>query len=131
MRRLLLWFKQDVRLDDHPAVQAAVKAERLLPVFVLDPSLLHTGPFGTRRMGMSRTRFLLESLAALDRELKQRGSQLLVVLGNAELLIPQLAQQLEVTSVLTLEEIAPEERQQVARVQIGRASCRERVCCGV
>ena len=117
MRRLLLWFKQDVRLDDHPAVQAAVKAERLLPVFVLDPSLLHTGPFGTRRMGIHRTRFLLESLAALDRELKQRGSQLLVVLGNAELLIPQLAQQLEVTSVLTLEEIAPEERQQVARVR--------------
>lgn len=34
--RALLWFKQDLRLDDHPALQAGLTAECLLPVYVLD-----------------------------------------------------------------------------------------------
>ena len=38
--RAMLWFKQDLRLDDHPALQAGLKAECLLPVYVLDPQLL-------------------------------------------------------------------------------------------
>ncbi|MEN0105999.1 MAG: deoxyribodipyrimidine photo-lyase, partial [Pseudomonas sp.] len=28
MRRSLLWFKHDLRLDDHPALIAAASAER-------------------------------------------------------------------------------------------------------
>ncbi|HLA30690.1 MAG TPA: deoxyribodipyrimidine photo-lyase, partial [Pseudomonas sp.] len=114
--RALLWFKQDLRLDDHPALQAGLSAECLLPVYVLDPAQLQASPFGTRRMGVHRARFLLESLAALDGELRQRGSHLLVVQGAAEQLIPQLVAQFQLQQVLTLEEIAPDERAQVARV---------------
>ena len=117
MRRVLLWFKQDLRLDDHPAVQAALAAERLLPLYVFDPALLQPGPFGSRRLGVHRARFLLESLAALDGELRQRGSGLLVLPGRAEQLIPGLVEQLGLDAVLTLGEIAPEERAQLAAVR--------------
>ena len=44
MHRQLLWFKQDLRLDDHPALQAALDAERLLPLFILDPNQLQQIP---------------------------------------------------------------------------------------
>ncbi|WP_439886978.1 DASH family cryptochrome [Pseudomonas sp. MBLB4123] len=112
----LLWFKQDLRLDDHPALQAALQAERLLPLFVLDPAQLQPGEFGTRRLGVHRARFLLESLAALNGALRQRGSQLLVLPGRPEQVIPQLVSRLGLERVLSLEEIAPHERAEVERV---------------
>src|SRR5690606_7996945 len=117
MRRVLLWFKQDLRLDDHPAVQAAMAADRLLPLYVFDPALLQPGPLGSRRLGVHRARFLMESLAALDGELRQRGSGLLVLQGRAEQLIPRLVEQLDLDAVLTLDEIAPEECAQLAALQ--------------
>lgn len=114
--RALLWFKQDLRLDDHPALQAGLTAECLLPVYVLDPIQLQLNSFGMRRMGAHRVRFLLESLMALDSELRQRGSRLLVQIGTPEHVIAQLAAQLNLDRVLTLEEIAPDEQAQIARV---------------
>lgn len=113
MHRQLLWFKQDLRLDDHPALQAALDAERLLPLFILDPNQLQQSQFGCRRMGVHRARFLLESLTALNAELRQRGSALLILQGRAEQLIPQLVEQFSLQEVLTLDEIAPEERRQL------------------
>ena len=113
MHRVLLWFKQDLRLDDHPAVQAALNADRVLPLYVLDSALLQTDALGKRRLGVHRARFLMESLAALDGELRQRGSGLLVLQGSAEQLIPRVVEQLDLDEVLTLEEIAPEERAQL------------------
>lgn len=40
---LQIWFKHDLRLDDHPGLQKAVAAEtNLVPVYCIDPSqLLH------------------------------------------------------------------------------------------
>lgn len=114
--RALLWFKQDLRLDDHPALQAGLAAECLLPTYVLDPAQLQLNEFGTRRMGVHRARFLLESLVALESELHQRGSHLLVIVGTAEQAIAQLVARFNLDQVLTLEEIAPDERAQVARV---------------
>jgi len=114
--RALLWFKQDLRLDDHPALQAGLAAQCLLPVYVLDPELLQLNASGMRRMGVHRTRFLLESLLALESELRQRGSHLLLIIGSPEQAIKQLAVQFNLDQVLTLEEIAPEERAQVERV---------------
>lgn len=127
MLRSLLWFKQDLRLDDHPALQAAETADELLAVYVLDPQLLEPSALGPRHLGVHRARFLLESLATLDHGLRQLGSRLLVLQGQAEQLIPELVQRLQFDEVLTLEEIAPDERQLVHRVrqQLGQVSLRE------
>uniref|UniRef100_UPI0025D72121 deoxyribodipyrimidine photo-lyase n=1 Tax=Thiocapsa sp. TaxID=2024551 RepID=UPI0025D72121 len=35
---VILWFRRDLRLDDNPALQAAlVGCDRLLPVYIHDP----------------------------------------------------------------------------------------------
>ena len=115
--RSLLWFKQDLRLHDHPALQAGLASSCLLPVFILDPALLRVNEFGSRRLGVHRARFLLESLAALDSALRKRGSHLLVLPGVPEQVIAQLVDKFELDQVLTLEEIAPDERAQIARLQ--------------
>jgi deoxyribodipyrimidine photo-lyase len=127
MRRALLWFKQDLRLDDHPALQAGLGAECLLPVYILDPRQFELGTSNMRRLGVHRARFLLESLAALDGSLRQRGSNLLVLQGTAEELIPQLTERFKLQEVLTLAEIAPEESQLIDRVsqRLGPVELRE------
>lgn len=117
MRRALLWLKQDLRLDDHPALQAALQADRLLPLYVFDPAMLRPSPLGPRRLGVHRARFLLESLAALDAGLRQHGSRLLVVQGHPEQVIPTLVENLGMDEVLTLEEVAPYERAEIRRVR--------------
>ncbi|MET1079457.1 MAG: DASH family cryptochrome [Pseudomonas sp.] len=130
MDKQLLWFKQDLRLDDHPAVQAALQAGQLLPVYVLDIAQFQIGAFGVRRLGVHRARFLLESLAALDGALRQRGSHLLVLPGKAEQVIPRLVAELELQQVLTLEEIAPEERGQLQRLRTALGPVQLRVLPG-
>ena len=117
MQISLLWLKQDLRLDDNPALQAGLKSERLLPLYVIDPRTLSLGPMGTRRQGVHRTRLLLESLSALDDALRQRGSRLLVLQGEPERVIAQLVERLGVQEVLTHAEIAPEERALQRRVR--------------
>ncbi|MBT8767415.1 DASH family cryptochrome [Metapseudomonas boanensis] len=127
MSRALLWLKQDLRLDDHPALQAALLAERVLPLFVFDPALLLPSPLGPRRLGVHRARFLLESLTALDAGLRQHGSRLLVLQGHSDAVIPALVTQLKLDEVLTLEEVAPFERTELQRVRkaLGRCPLRE------
>jgi deoxyribodipyrimidine photo-lyase len=127
MRRALLWFKQDLRLDDHPALQSAITADEVLALFVLDPDWLSVGRLGARQLGVHRARFLLESLAALDGELRQRGSHLLVLPGKAEQLIPDLVARFDLHEVLTLDEVAPEARAQLGmlRKALGHVPLRE------
>jgi deoxyribodipyrimidine photo-lyase len=81
MMRALYWFREDLRLLDNPALTAMTqKADEAVFVFVI-PS----GPEwsqGEERMGDHRRRFMLESLADLDRELRGIGQQLRVLQGN-------------------------------------------------
>ena len=127
MRRALLWFKQDLRLDDHPALWAGMEADELIPVFILDPKWVRSGPLGARRLGVHRARFLLESITALDNSLRALGSRLLLLPGHPEDVIPDLVQRLDIQEVLTLEEIAPEELTQLAEVRsrLGHVRLRE------
>ena len=74
----LVWLRRDLRLHDHPPLTAALAAhERVVPVFVLDPALLH-GRFASG----PRTSFLLGCLRELDAALRERGSGLVVRHGE-------------------------------------------------
>src|SRR5690606_22417817 len=112
--RSLLWFKQDLRLDDNPALISACQSQCLLPVYVLNPRDLQVGTLGARRLGVHRARFLLESLTALDSALRQLGSRLLVVVGEPQQQIPRLVLHCALDQVLCSEELASEERAQLA-----------------
>jgi deoxyribodipyrimidine photo-lyase len=86
LTRGLHWFRDDLRLRDNTALDAlAGRAEQWLPVFVLDPRILH-GP----RAGSPRLRFLLDCLGRLGRDLEKRGQTLLVREGRPEHVLPRL-----------------------------------------
>src|SRR5215207_1756062 len=84
---VLVWYRRDLRVHDHPALTAAARsAERVVPVFVLDPALLHgrfeSGP---------RARFLLGCLRELREALRERGADLVVRVGRPERELAALA----------------------------------------
>lgn len=82
---LILWFRSDLRLADHPALMAAARTGRpIIPVFVLDEGNRHAAPGAASRW------WLHHSLAALSAALGALGSQLILRRGNAARIMPAL-----------------------------------------
>lgn len=71
---VIVWFRRDLRLHDHPALAAAVRSGRpLLPVYVLASD--------GRPPGAASRWWLHHSLAALQADLSRRGSPLVLRAG--------------------------------------------------
>ncbi len=86
----LMWFRQDLRLADNPALTAAVKRGRpVVPVYIWSPDEEGDWP-----PGAASRWWLHHSLAALDARLRQRGSRLIIRRGPA---LPALRQLLRET----------------------------------
>jgi deoxyribodipyrimidine photo-lyase len=78
MKTALWWVRRDLRLMDNQALAAALAhADQVIPVFVLDPTLL-----GAPDAGEKRVAFLFAGLRALDADLRARGSRLIVRRGD-------------------------------------------------
>ncbi len=86
MKTALVWFRNDLRLDDNLALNAACAAGRILPVFILDD----TAP-GAWKLGGASRWWLYHSLASLARDLRALGAALVLRRGDAAKIIPELA----------------------------------------
>jgi deoxyribodipyrimidine photo-lyase len=75
----LVWFRQDLRLDDHAALQAAMqRGGAVIPVFIWDPSeTADWAPGGASRW------WLHQSLLHLDAKLRRCGSRLVIRQGGS------------------------------------------------
>ncbi|MBD9436089.1 deoxyribodipyrimidine photo-lyase [Pseudoxanthomonas sp. PXM03] len=74
MPNALVWFRHDLRLDDNPALQAALdEGFTPLPVYVHAPA-----EEGEWVPGAASQAWLGRSLESLDASLRQRGSRLLI-----------------------------------------------------
>lgn len=75
----LVWFRQDLRLADNPALLAAVREGRcVVPVFIWSPD-----EEGSWQPGAASRWWLNQSLTQLDASLRERGSRLIVRRGPA------------------------------------------------
>ena len=106
----IVWFRNDLRLLDNVALQEAIqKSTHVYPVYCFDPRQFTETEIGECKTGAHRARFLLESVANLRENLRQRGSDLIVRQGIAENVIAQLAQKMGATAVFASKEATPEE----------------------
>ena len=86
---IIVWFRQDLRLADNPALHAAVETgQPIIPLFVL-----HTASDG-RDWGAASKWWLDKSLRSLDLDLRRRGSRLILRRGDPAVIVPALAQEL-------------------------------------
>ncbi len=92
-RPAIVWFRNDLRLADNPALSAA--ADRpCLAIYILDDSTP-----GLRRMGGASRWWLHHSLASLAADLKAKGGELTILRGAAEDIVMELATAVQARSV--------------------------------
>ncbi len=110
------WVRRDVRLEDNPALQAALYSSPgstqpglVIPVFVLDPSLLAITP-------ARRQDFLFNGLRILREDLRRRGSDLIVHSGSPEDVLRQLLAQTGAEAIFSEEDFSPLARARDARI---------------
>lgn len=92
----LYWFRNDLRLDDNPALNAHAGSSSLLCVFFWPRSRPWCNVNG---MGAQRRRFLWETLAALQSALRAQGQELLVLEEPPEQALPGLVRQCRIDRV--------------------------------
>lgn len=108
---IILWFKNDLRVHDNNLIAAVCRSESpVLPIYVFDIRLLQTTKYGFNRIGKYRMKFLYESLMDTKRAMRAIGSDLLLLLGEPETLIPTIAEELGAVAVVCSEEFAYDER---------------------
>ncbi|MBP5857197.1 deoxyribodipyrimidine photo-lyase [Marivibrio halodurans] len=84
----IVWFRNDLRLSDNPALDAALKGgHAVLPVFILEEE----AP-GDMALGGASRWWLHHSLVALAKDLEAAGAPLHLRRGRAEDILPDLAQ---------------------------------------
>ncbi len=95
MSATIVWFRQDLRLQDNPALSAARRrGGAILPVYILDEAGEGDWPAG----GASRW-WLHHSLAMLDESLRARGSRLLLAAGESGTVLRALGKSAGATAV--------------------------------
>ena len=118
MKKAIVWFKTDLRLHDNETlVKAIEKSDEIIPVYCFDDAQFEMTTYGFKKTGSFRAQFLLESLANLDKNLRDLGSGLLIVKGRPEVEIPKIVQEYKAYKVFAKREVAYEEKQTEALVQ--------------
>jgi deoxyribodipyrimidine photo-lyase len=109
-QRIIYWFRNDLRLKDNEAFLAAVNSsQEVVPVYVFDPRQFDNTKLGFRRTSALRAKFLIESVAELRNQLREKGGELLIRIGEPETIIAQIAEDYGAQYVYTSKEIGPEE----------------------
>ncbi|MFC5551580.1 cryptochrome/photolyase family protein [Massilia aerilata] len=103
LRNSLVWFRRDLRLDDHTALHHALRSsDRVYCAFVFDTDILAGLPRDDRRV-----QFIHASLQELDKRLREWGAYLIVRHGRAADEIVDLAAELEAESVFANHDYEP------------------------
>ena len=130
----LVWFRRDLRVDDNPALCAALQqCRQVFCAFVFDREILAPLPRADRRV-----EFIQASLVELDASLRALASRpeagLIVCHGLATDLIPALALELHVQAVFAAHDYEPQAIARDARVRgalasqgVGLHTCKDHV----
>jgi deoxyribodipyrimidine photo-lyase len=111
MNRILVWFRNDLRVHDHaPLFAASQKAVEVIPVYCFDPRQFDTIELGFAKTGSFRADFLLSAVDNLRKRLNEIGSDLFILQGKPEEEVSRLALELNVDAVFFSEEVTSEEK---------------------
>ena len=93
------WIRRDLRLTDNAALHTALETGSVIPLFILDPAFSRSSP--------RRTDFLYEGLHALDKDLRARGSYLVVRDGRPMDVLRQLVRETNTELIYAEEDFTP------------------------
>ena len=86
----IIWFRRDLRINDHPALLAAVEsAEQVIPLFILDKTQI-------KEAGSKLLAYMAQSLRSLDESL---GNNLHIIEGDQVKVLTALIKKYDVQEV--------------------------------
>lgn len=96
---VLVWFKRDLRLFDHPALAIAAQLGAVLPLYIVEPEYWQLPDTSARQWA-----FTAECLTDLRDQLAVAGAPLVVRVGEAVDVLDRLCRQRGITRILSHEE---------------------------
>ena len=105
---VIVWFRDDLRLSDHPALHAVAQSGApLLCLYVLDENSAPLQPLHGRSLGSASRWWLAQSLRSLQASLAKRGQTLVLRRGTAADVISSLVQKIQASAVYWIESEVP------------------------
>ncbi|MEO2192347.1 MAG: deoxyribodipyrimidine photo-lyase [bacterium] len=107
----IVWYRNDLRVHDHEAMMKANGGcTSVLPVYCFDPREYVQRARGRyQKTGPYRAGFTIDAVEDLRGRLREMGSDLMVVVGKPEEVIPGLAKRIGATAVYCHTEVTYEE----------------------
>ena len=96
---VLVWYKRDLRVQDHPALCMAASLGAVLPVYIVEPEYWALPDTSARQWA-----FTAECLMDLQGKLAGLGAPLVVRVGGAVDVLARLCKQHVITSIISHEE---------------------------
>lgn len=110
----LVWFRNDLRIDDHQALHYASRRGRVVPVYIRLPD----DSSQTTTIGGASKWWLHHSLESLARDLKTLGSPLILRIGAPAHVLTQLCTEVGATRVAIHESLDPRHATQDDAIEI-------------
>jgi deoxyribodipyrimidine photo-lyase len=109
--RSIIWFKNDLRLHDNETLIEAIKhSSHVMPIFIIDPRWSNSTIHGFRKTGKFRLKFIYESVKALKQKLQEIGSDLFIIEGMPEKVLPELIIKYKINAIFTKNEFGTDEQ---------------------
>ena len=96
---VLLWFKRDLRIHDHPALARAAGMGAILPLYIVEPGYWALPDTSARQWD-----FTADALADLRAQLGAIGAPLVVRVGSAVEVLERMCRQNGITRIISHEE---------------------------
>lgn len=118
MKRGLVWFTEDLRLDDNETLLKAMQEnDEILPVYVFHAQ--EEKFLDIPRMGFHRKNYILESVGQLKENLQEIGGDLWVKSGDVTREIISLCREYSVQKVYTKKQVGIEEKKRQNELKQG------------
>lgn len=123
METAVVWFRRDLRVHDNETLRSASTADRVVPVYVFQPTAYNiheyggTGGFRYQKTGPHRTRFRQEAVEGLRSRLRELGSELIVRRGDPAETLRRLVTKVDANRVHLSTYPTPEERRRENQVK--------------
>ena len=112
---VICWFRRDLRLSDHTALREAIHSgEDVIPLFIFDPSILHS-----ERLSVPRLKFMLDALKSMSTELHKHQRDLLVRHGEPLDVLHDLIDEADATALYFNIDYTPYARQRDETIREG------------
>ncbi|MCX7611560.1 MAG: DNA photolyase family protein [Ignavibacterium sp.] len=96
----IVWFKRDLRLEDHLPLKVAIEDELpILMIYILEPSLIFA-PYSDLR----HWRFVIESIANINSKLKKFSIKLYILYGEVLTIFERILQYYDVKKIYSHQE---------------------------